>query len=348
VKKVNENCELPWDVLDIICKRLDFDDLFHFAGVCNNWRAFHKIYWTNFLTSQEPLLLISSKHPNTGKKSYTLTTISDQKVYCLKIKRPIYSSYVTTSSGYFITVGYNNSFILVNPFSRINKVINVSTFEVESLGLAIRALLAFGKCSEEFVLVVFNDIFGSGSLNVYQSRSCGWVTYSMMENQGRFADFAVFHNKIYVITNKGNIGVINLNSANITFLKLKSTPNATIATLYRWLVCCDEQLLVVDIRCGKTLPDVYKIDFSTMNYVKLETLGDIALFYVKSRNCYALSNPNRWGYERNSMYVMSITFTMECSVHSWDDKELQKYITPPTHASPGRSPRMIDWCFRHL
>jgi hypothetical protein len=80
----------------------------------------------------------------------------------------------------------------------------------------------------------------------------------------------------------------------------------------------------------------------------VQTLGDIALFYVKSRNGYALSNPNRWGYERNSMYVMSITSTMECSVHSWDDKELQKYITLPTHASPGRSPRMIDWCFRHL
>jgi hypothetical protein len=232
-------------------------------------------------------------------------------------------------------VGYDNSFILVNPFTRIHKVINVSTFEVESLGLAIRALLAFGKCSEKFVLVVFNNIFGSGSLNVYLSRSCRWATYSTMKNQGRVFDFVVFHHKIYVITNKSKIGVINLNSANTTFLNLKSTPNATIASLLRWLVCCDEQLLMVEFMHGKTLPNVYKIDFSTMNYVKLETLGDIELFYVKSRNCYALSNPNRWGYERNSMHVMSTSSNMECSVHSWDDKELQNYITLPTHASPG-------------
>jgi hypothetical protein len=316
VKKVNENCELPWDVLDIICKRLDFDDLFNFAGVCKNWRAFHKMYWRNFLTSQEPLLLISSHQANTGKQSYALTSISDQKVYCLEMKCFIYSSYVTFSSGYFIMVGYDNSFILVNPFTRIHKVINVSTFEVESLGLAIRALLAFGKCSEKFVLVVFNNIFGSGSLNVYLSRSCRWATYSTMKNQGRVVDFVVFHHKIYVITNKSKIGVINLNSANTTFLNLKSTPNATIASLLRWLVCCDEQLLMVEFMHGKTLPNVYKIDFSTMNYVKLETLGDIALFYVKSRNCYALSNSNRWGYERNSMYVMSTSSNMECSVHS--------------------------------
>jgi hypothetical protein len=31
-----------------------------------------------------------------------------------------------------------------------------------------------------------------------------------------------------------------------------------------------------------------------------------------------------------------------------DDKELQKYITLPTHASPGRYPWMLDWCCRHL
>ncbi|CAJ2670901.1 unnamed protein product [Trifolium pratense] len=56
-KKVEENRELPWDVLDNICKTLDFHDLFQFAGVCKNWRAFHKIYWTNFIAYQEPLLL---------------------------------------------------------------------------------------------------------------------------------------------------------------------------------------------------------------------------------------------------------------------------------------------------
>lgn len=62
--KVAENCELPWNVLDIISKALDFDDLFRFSGVCKNWRAF---YWRNLLASEEPFfkfhIIIRSQIP---------------------------------------------------------------------------------------------------------------------------------------------------------------------------------------------------------------------------------------------------------------------------------------------
>ncbi|XP_045822247.1 uncharacterized protein LOC123915142 [Trifolium pratense] len=343
VKKVEENGVLPWDVLNIIAKRLDFDDLFNFAGVCKNWMAFHKIYWRNFLTSQEPLLLENS-YDARYNFSFTLSSISDQKVYCLKMKKCFLfnSRYVASSSGYFIMEGPNNSFLLINPFTRINKIIN--KFEVKPDYTTNHALLAFGKCSEEFVLVVLCF----RSLNVYQSRNCGWVTYSTTKNQGTVVDFVVFHNKIYVLTNMGNIGVLNLNFANIKFLKLKSTPNARIFGRLRWLVCCEEQLLVVDFSNSKTLPDVYKIDFSTMNYVKLETLGDIALFYVECKSCYALSNPNRWGYQSNSIYVTGFGNNQECIMYSWDDKNLKKCITLPAQASGRKRPYIHDWLFRHI
>jgi hypothetical protein len=342
VKKVEENCVLPWDVLDIIAKKLDFDDLFNFAGVCKNWRAFHKNNCRNY-TSQEPLLLESS-YDCRFVRSFTLSSISQQKVHCLKMKKCfIYpSSLVTSSGGYFIMTGENNSFLLINPFTRIYKIINTSEIK---LGFVINhALLAFGKCSEEYVLVVLCDIFRSGILNVYQSRNCGWVTYSTMENQGRVVDFEVFHNKIYVITNQANIGILNLNSTNIKFLKLKSTPNATISVHSRWLVSCDEQLLMVDFT-SNTLPNVYKIDFSTMNYVKLETLGDIALFYVMRTSCYALCDPNRWGYQSNSVYIVSLTSTPKCTMYSWDDKNLQKDITLPSYR---KYPSIHGWLFRNL
>jgi hypothetical protein len=349
--KVEENCKLPWDVLDIIAKTLDFDDLFHFAGVCKSWRAFHKIYWRNFSTSQKPLLLQSSYHGN-NQLLYTLSSISDQKVYCLNMESCFIDSsnvmYVSSSGGYFIMVGHNNSFLLINPFTRINKVINVSTFEVKFQYLANHALLAFGKSSEEFVLVVICNMYVSRSLNVYQSRNCGWVTYSTMENQGRVINFVVFQYKIYVITNKANIGVLNLNSGNIKFLKLKSTPHEPNSVRHCWLVCCDDQLLMVDFVRNNMLPNVYKIDFSTMNYIKLETLGDIALFYVTGRSCYALSDPNRWGYQSNYVYIVSPPPTAKCTMYSWDDKKLQKDITLPSHASPGRYPSMLDWLFRHI
>jgi len=77
--------------------------------------------------------------------------------------------------------------------------------------------------------------------------------------------------------------------------------------------------------------EVYKIDFSTMNYVKLKTLGDIALLYAancRPRNCYALSNPDKWGYESNSMYINNDDSTTY-RVYSGDDKRLQKCIMLP-------------------
>jgi len=332
---VQENRELPWDVLDIISKTLDFNDHFQFAGVCKNWRAFHKIYSRNFLASQEPLLLQISCQP---KGSFSFICIPDQKVYCSEMGKYFFcSAYITISSRYFIMAGYDNSFMLMNPFTRIKKVVNAPISKVKGSYLTRRALLAFGKCSEEFVLVVLCNY----CLHVYQSRNLDWVAYSRMEDLEGIVDFVVLHNVIYVVTEKANIGVLSLNSASIKFLKLKSTPGSFC--FYTRLVNCDGQLLVVDLTSNK-LCNVYKIDFSTMNYVKLETLGDIALFYVSYRSCYALSNPSKWGYESNSVYIIN-SLSSSCSVYSVGDKKLQKNITLST--PHGTSSFKSDWCFRH-
>jgi hypothetical protein len=254
----------------------------------------------------------------------------------------LYPTYVSSSGGYFIMTKHNRLFMLINPFTRIKKVINTLPSEVNYSYLTDRALLAFDKCSKEFVLVVLCE----NRLHVYQSRNSGWVTYLTMENAEMVVDFVVFHNIIYVITNKANIGVLSLNSANIKFLKLTITPGLTIS-LYLRLVECNEQLLVVDLLMTK-IRNIYKVDFSTMSFVKLETLGDTALFFVSKfdrSNCYALSNPVMWGYESNSVYVIDL-FSTTCSVYSGDASELQKCIMLPT--PHGASSSMVEWCFRHL
>ncbi|XP_045797760.1 uncharacterized protein LOC123891943 [Trifolium pratense] len=342
-KKVEESHELPWDMLDNICKTLDFHDLFQFAGVCKNWKAFHKIYWTNFIAYQEPLLL---RNVYSNREFSSLISIPDQKIYSLKKMECLFNSiYVESSGGYFIKAADNNSFKIINPFTRTKKVINASNFQFYFNGFFNYALLALSKCSEDFVLVVL--CMCTMNLRVYQSRNCGWVTYSSeIGNQEKVVHFVVLHNIIYVVTNKANIGVLSLNSANIKFLKLKSTPDVTSRNLK--LVNCDEQLLLVDLMEDKMIRNVYKIDFSTMNYVKVETLGNIALLYASNglkNNCYALSNPNKWGYERNSVYVTLFSSTI-CRVYSWDDKKLKKCITLPTPDETGAF--LFDWCFRHL
>jgi hypothetical protein len=333
--KVEENRELPWDVLDIISKTLDLDDHFQFAGVCKNWRAFHKIYWRNFLASQEPLLLQVSHF---GRGSFSFINIPDQKVYCLNtLECSLDPYYVTSSSGYFITVDSNKSFVLIDPFTRIKKVTNPFTFDFSPLGY--HALLAFGKCSDdEFVLVVFRK--WTTNLHVYQSRNCGWVTYSTMGNLDKVIDFVVFHDIIYVLTDWANIGMLSLNSANIKFLKLNNSTDV-MCPLSLKLVNCDEQLLVVNFS-EKMYLDVYKVDFSTMNYVKLETLGDIALFYALDRHCYSLSKPNMWGYESNSLYATNTYSTK----YSGDDKKLEKHFTLPAHLRTSHVTH--DWYFRHI
>jgi hypothetical protein len=165
-----------------------------------------------------------------------------------------------------------------------------------------------------------------------------------MEDVGVVVDFIVFHNIIYVVTNKANIGVLSLNSSDIKFLKLESTPNVTPKPGHYphiALVNCDEQLLLVHLKY-KEIRDVYKIDFSTMSYVKLKTLGNNALFYSCDKSCYALSNPNKWGYESNSVYVCYPS-SVEVGVYSEDDKKCTTLLT-----SQERRSFMRDWCFRHV
>jgi len=145
----------------------------------------------SFLASQEPLLLQISCHP---KGPFSFISIPDQKVYCSKMRKYFFhSAYVTISSGYFIMAGYNdNSFMLMNPFTRIKKVVNTPTSKVKNSYGTRRALLAFGKCSEEFVLVVLCNY----CLYVYQSRNLDWVAYSRKEVPETILDFVVLHNII--------------------------------------------------------------------------------------------------------------------------------------------------------
>jgi len=239
-------------------------------------------------------------------------------------------AYTGCSSGYLIMTTANNSFLLINPFTRRKIEIFTSTFEVSYSYFSYHVLLAFGKGSDEFVLVALCNRFGS--LHVYQSRNFGWVTYSIKGNPWKVADFVVLHNTIYVVTNNANIGVLYLNSANINFLELKNTPSVTSYSHLR-LDSCDGKLLVIHITSGEIL-NVYNIDFSTKNYVQLKTLGDIALFYASGEYFYALSNPRRWGYESNSLHVINLS-SRECIVCFGNDNELPDYIRhdrlqPPT------------------
>ncbi|XP_058734354.1 F-box protein At3g56470-like [Vicia villosa] len=342
-KENGEFVQLPWDMLDIICKALDFEDLLSFSGVCKSWRTFHK---TNFLSSQEPLLVRFMIR--NGSESYSFISIPNEKVYDLKMMtsfpRPKFT-YVRVSSGYFIMACENNSFMLFNSFTRIKKVIQ-TPFPVDShLFAQYEALLAFEKCSQEYVLVVLSYRFSC--LYVYQTRHNGWVIYPTFKSEEVVVDFVVLNNIIYVVTNNANIGILNLNSGNIQFLNLKNTPPPKVPSRVPSnsfkLVNCDDQLLLFH-SISSFQREVYKIDFSTMNYVEMDSLGDIALFYVSWRNCRALSNPERFGYQSNHVY--EVNNLSQCTKFDWNDGFCPSKIYP--YLGSRRDFNFFDWCFRHV
>ena len=212
-------------------------------------------------------------------------------------------------------------------------------------------LLAFCRGSEEFVLLVLCR--DSNDLHVYQSRNFGWVTYLTPQ---KVVDFVVLQSTIFVVTNKANIGIFNLNSANINFLELKSTIQVHFVSYsHVRLVSRDGHLLILVLHIiFKVTFNVYKIDFSTMNYVKLKTLGDIALFYAPKRKYYALSNPRTCGYENNFVYVINLACE-KYTLFKGDVDKLPELILPivliahpPLHPHPQPKQPYLDWCFRHV
>ncbi|XP_045797769.1 uncharacterized protein LOC123891952 [Trifolium pratense] len=306
MKEDKDISPLDGDMLDIVSKKLvSFDDLFNFSAVCKEWRAVHKIYWRKFLESQSPLIVQTTRN---AKRFYSFYSIPEKRAYSSKLSYFRGKSYCGSSSGYLVMAGANNILQLMNPFTRKQKIIDISVVRKDLTYFACRVLLAFTRDSDEFVLVA----------------SCK-----------RFL---------------AEIGVLSLNSESLKFLKLKNTPN--VPSWSYSLLSCDAELLVVDFVPNKVL-DVYRIDWETMSYVKLQTLGERALFHSPYK-CYALANPGKWGFESNRVYSIDWDSidrdSAECEVYSGSNNELVECIMLAGSSREVRSrstPYWLDWCFRN-
>ncbi|XP_045794696.1 uncharacterized protein LOC123889411 isoform X1 [Trifolium pratense] len=331
----------PPEILEVISQKLlSFDDIFSFSDVCTEWRAVQKTYWRKFLESHSPLIVHTTTY---AKKFCSFYSIPENRAYSSKLSNIWGLSYSGSSSGYLTMAGANKTLHLINPFKRNKKIIDTSMIVKDWTYFAGRVLIAFAKGSDEFlVLASCKRLFG---LYVYQSQNCSWQTYSKMGHPWKIVDFAVFKNIIYVLTDKAEVGVLSLNSGSLKFLNLKNTPDVPSSRLYH-LLSCDGELLVVRFEPNQVL-DIYKIDRETMSYVKLDTLGDIALFH-SSYKCYALANPGKWGYESNRVYHINWEWG-QYEVYSGSNNELiESFLLAGNHQIPSKSrPYWMDWCFRN-
>ncbi|OIW01349.1 hypothetical protein TanjilG_20531 [Lupinus angustifolius] len=343
MKKSEEtNTELPSDMLETIYKKLDFDELFQFGGVCEDWRKVHKNERENVMKSRAPLVIQTSSY---AKKIYFFFSISKHEMYSTKLANFWRLSYLGFSSGSVIMENYQSDKILImNPF--IRRKIEISTRSLISYPIpsSCNVTLAFVKGTQDFIIAFLCK--SNFSLDIYDSRKSSWFTYSRYGRPFMIADLVVLNHTMFFITNTAKIGELRLNRnhGKELFLELKNAPNITSSTLR--LISCDGNLLVVNFR-PRIFLEVYKIDMLRMEWVRLESLGDFALFLTLQRKCYTLRNPEKWGYEKNHLYYINGE-SAKCFVYSMENelvKSNMPYRALPASSNSKSKLYWLDWCF---
>ncbi|KAI4356059.1 hypothetical protein L6164_000111 [Bauhinia variegata] len=344
---------LPYELLEIISKKIDFVNFFALGSVCKNWRKFYGNYWREFMASQPaPLLILKS--PLLAKEECSFFSISESKGYKLLLpihEREMESSdefwkpFLWFSSGYVIMQSTLKIW-LINPFSRKEfhiptespcQVLDTQSNLVPSFD---HAFLSFVVNSEDFLVLGLSTVYSS-NVFIYQSRSSNWVGYSIEENQSRITDVVVFHHTIFAINSRGTIGKLRLNSSDFKALELNNVPRYIFCEPK--LVSTNEELLVVLL--SQQLK-IYKIDLSKKEWIRVQNLGDRALFVGKFMKGYALSNPSRWGYESNCVYDISQMHTV-CHLYSMGDGGGR--VRTVQHYGNAATSRLLHypmaWCF---
>ncbi|KAJ0084799.1 hypothetical protein Patl1_29790 [Pistacia atlantica] len=135
-------------------------------------------------------------------------------------------------------------------------------------------------------------------------------------NHGCVEDVVVFYGRLFVVTSLWQIGKFNLRSGNSVFSTLTYEPHYLTGKIR--LVASKEQLFVVNLTATEF--NVYRIDFSRSEWVKVEKLGDEALF-IDNMSC-RLSNTSKWGGRSNCVYYLSFN-SGTCSVYSLNGEILE-------------------------
>jgi hypothetical protein len=136
----------------------------------------------------------------------------------------------------------------------------------------------------EFVIIAIGCWYPS--LQFCRSSDVNWTVYDYndkfkggaTDDRRWFIDIVVFKGKIYVLTNLGEIGILNLNSHSyVTLLEVKSIGAWNYALQ---LLAFDDQLLMIRRfePWEKNENLVYEQDFLKMEWVKMQNFGDQALF----------------------------------------------------------------------
>ncbi|XP_030954074.1 uncharacterized protein LOC115976746 [Quercus lobata] len=297
-KMVDTSNWRPWSelhevLLHLIANQLGAIDYLMFGCVCKGWRLYVAAHRKEFMASQPPLLVFLSTQ---AKRACHFYSIFDRRLYKAILPSLVGKTCSGLSCGYFVLEDRkkraDSEIWLLNPFTR-----HELRFSRPPNPYSFIILASLATPLWEYVIIAFDR--WSPFLQLCRSTDVNWTVYNSENFQGSptnspwwFVDGVVFKGKIYVLTDHGEIGVLNLNShPYVTLLEIQSIGCSSFELN---LLAFDEQLFMIRRIMSIAKKEVYELNFSMMEWVKMQNFKDQALFLNGDYKSSGFSNITRW------------------------------------------------------
>ncbi|XP_075663571.1 uncharacterized protein LOC142633225 [Castanea sativa] len=286
--------------------------------VCRRWRLYVVAHRQEFMMSQPPLVVFLSDH---AKRACYFNDIFDQRLYKATLPNLVGKPTSGLTCGYMI-MKYNKErkdspIWLLNYFTR-----HEHRFPCPPKPYRAVILASLATPSREFIIVAIDPV-----LQFCRSTDVNWTVLDLNDtffssstdlNETFFEDGVVFKGKIYVLTNHGEIGVLNLNShPYVTLLEVKSIGDWSYGM--HLLAFNDKLLMIRRTYSFQWKFEVYELNFVKMKWVKMQNLKDHALFL--SPNTSGFSNITKWrGSQQPMNCIYNLFLKDEYTLHFLDGK----------------------------
>ncbi|XP_061993326.1 putative F-box protein At4g22660 [Rosa rugosa] len=345
-------CDLPLELLELISKKLAFIDIVRFKSVCSCWKSAAESYTSspNYTPAPEaPWLMVSlpadHQRVQTGDKDahyFWFFSLTEKKFRKIKTSFEGFDyphvTYAGSSHGWLAICDFNKAMVyLLNPFSgsRID-LPSISTLPniVEGCNPRVCRVVASSDPSRNkkfFVVVKYvSRILSPHSKLAFCKNGDEKWTYL---GGGRLC--FTFHKGHLYVLRKETLEVWDLGGTypmkTVDFRhglgRVVTGVNFLESTVVNMVDSLGELYLFgKNIRCGKTISKedfhIYKLNFTSKEWEKVECLNDQAIFCNHSDGVMLLSTRNLPEFEENSIYftewrkdeVSGLLFSLESQV----------------------------------
>lgn len=303
--------DLPQSILELVLKHLILPDHIRFGSVCCSWRITQKQSLHPPL-SQLPFLLLPIDFYRRNIKFFSL---SEKRIYKIPMPSnftPKLGHCISSSHGWLLLEDRKkyNLFHLFNPF--VEKGKNYIQLPKTKI-VQYRNCLFFSTPSDPNGILLVMKSSNSFVLYRLNNQCCSWLDSDDYCWERDIVSNIICHEgKLYAMNKDWSLTVVDflLPHYSIISENLKFAPgNSQPPLLSRWCneVCalvesCGEILMVKLTHCynlGLSF-DVFRADFTEMEWVKVENLGDRTLFINRTSAVSVCAS--KTGCERNRIY----------------------------------------------